>query len=174
MSPFGIRLPILEPRVVIHEDFEKKLKTKKILIDVDVLSEIFKYFLSKGRIEAACLLRGTMVGEYLMIKDIHKCKKSTGTRATIDIQPMEFSDADKGDGYYTIGWVHSHPQLGVFMSKRDIMSHAKYFQSFFPDAVAMVMDPLSKNGMEFNFFRAFNGRAKKVEYEYLVRRDDEI
>ena len=87
------------------------------------------------------------------------------------VDPVEFSDADKGDGYSTVGWAHSHPGFGVFMSSVDISSQTKCFQSFFPDAVAMVMDPLSRIGMEFQFFRAINGKAKKIEYEYLVRRD---
>lgn len=172
MSPFGVRLPILEPKVVIHEEFEKKLKTKKVLIDVDVLGQIFKYFLSKGKEEAACLLRGSMAGEFLVIKNIHKCKKSPGTRATIDIQPVEFCDADKGDGYYILGWCHNHPSIGIFMSRRDIDSHSKYFQSFFPDAIAMVTDSLSDTGLAFDFFRVFNGKAKRVPYEYLVRKDE--
>lgn len=171
MCPFGIRLPILEPKVVIHEDFERKLKTKKVLLDVDVLSEIFKYFLSKGKDEAACLLRGTMVGDYLMIKDIHKCESSSGRRASIVIEPVEYCDADKGDGFYVVGWAHSHPGLGVFMSGVDINTQERSFQSFFPDAVAMVMDPLAKSGLEFRFFRASNGRARKLDYDYLVRRD---
>lgn len=171
MRPLGMRFPLLESKVVVHEEFERKLKTKKVLIDVDVLSQIFKYFLSKGREEAACLLRGTMAAEYLVIKDIHKCKKSTGTRATIDIPPTEFCDADKGDRYYTVGWVHSHPQLGVFMSPRDVNTQRRYFQSFFPDAVAMVMDPLAETGIAFDFFRVFNGKARRVDYEFLVRRD---
>ena len=33
MCPFGIRLPILEPKVVVHEDFARKLKTKKFFFD---------------------------------------------------------------------------------------------------------------------------------------------
>jgi proteasome lid subunit RPN8/RPN11 len=171
MRPLGMRFPLLEPKVVLQEEFDRKIKTRKILVDVDVLSQIFKYFLVKGREEAACLLRGTMAEEYLVIKDIHKCKKSTGTRAVIDIQPIEFCDANKGDGYYTVGWVHSHPQLGVWMSGRDIETQRKYFQSFFPDAVAMVMDPLSETGIAFDFFRVINGKARKVDYEFLVRRD---
>jgi proteasome lid subunit RPN8/RPN11 len=171
MKPLNMRFTLLEPKIVVEEEFDKKLKTKKVLIDADVLNEIFKYFLSKGREEAACLLRGTMASDYLLIKGIHRCKKSTGTRATIDIPPVEFCDADKGDGYYTVGWVHSHPQLGVFMSDRDIETQRKYFQAFFPDAVAMVMDPLSETGIAFDFFREFKGRASKVDYEFLVSKD---
>jgi len=171
MCPFGIRLPILEPKVVVHEDFARKLKTKKILIDVDALTEIFKYFLSKGKEEAACLLRGTMAGEYLLIKDIHKCRNSTGTRTSILINPVEFSDADKEDDYFVVGWAHSHPGFGVFMSGTDTRTQDRSFQAFFPDAVAMVMDPFSKAGMEFQFFRVYNGKARKVDYDFLVRRD---
>ncbi|KYK34899.1 MAG: hypothetical protein AYK22_04415 [Thermoplasmatales archaeon SG8-52-3] len=172
MCPFGIRLPILEPRVVIHEEFVKKLKTKKILIDVDVLAEIFKYFLSKSRMEAACLLRGTMAGEYLVIKDIHKCENSQGSRMHIEVEPIEFCKADKGDGYHVIGWVHSHPNMGVFMSGTDIETQLKSYQSFFPDAIAMVMDPFSKNGLEYAFFRVINEKAKKIDFDYLVRRNE--
>lgn len=171
MRPLSMRFTLLEPKIVMEEEFDKKLKTKKVLIDADVLNKIFKYFLTKGREEAACLLRGMMAGEYLVIKDIHKCKKATGTRTSIDIPPLEFCYADKEDGYYTVGWVHSHVQLGVFMSRRDIETQRKYFQAFFPDAVAMVMDPLAETGIAFDFFREFNGRARKVDYEFLVRKD---
>ncbi len=179
MVPFGVRLPIIEieKKVIKEEEFNREVKTKKVLIDVDVLNRIFKYFLAKGRMEAACLLRGLLAGgEYLLIKDAHLCEDSTGDRAYVDIQPIEFSKADKRDGYRIVGWCHSHPSYGVFLSGTDADTQVRYFQSFFPDAVAMVMDPLGKIGPEYKFFRVLTDRkkTKEIPFDYLVRRDEDL
>ena len=171
MNLFGMRFPLLTPRVVVRENPEEKFKTKRVLLDVDVLNRIFKYFLTKGQNEGACLLLGKIEGEFLVINDIHECKKSIGSRASIVIRPEEFFLADKGNDNLVIGWVHSHPDLGVFMSSIDKDTQNRYFQAFFNEAVAMVMDPLSENGIEFNFFRVLNGNAINVDYQYLVRRN---
>jgi len=169
-----VRMPIIENKVVgrkviTKNELRKKVKTNKILIDVNAFSEIMKYFISKGREEAACLLRGKIAGEYLVIWDIHKCEDSKGTAATVRINPVEFTKANKDDGYYVVGWAHSHPGYTVFMSGTDRDTQLS-MQGLFPDAVAMVMDPFHKDGVQFGFFRAEGRRVKEIDFAYLVER----
>jgi len=168
-----IRLPIIkdkvEKKVITKKEFKKKIQTKKIIVDVNVISEIMKYFISKGRQEAACLLRGEIAGSYLVIRDIHKCEDSKGTAVTVEINPKEFFKANKNDGYYIVGWAHSHPGYTVFMSGTDKETQAS-MQGLFPDAVAMVMDPFHREGVQFSFFRVDERKAKEIDFVYMVER----
>jgi proteasome lid subunit RPN8/RPN11 len=48
----------------------------------------------------------------------------------------------------TIGWYHSHPGLGVFLSSNDLFIHKAFFgdQAWY---IALVVDPISKNQRVF-------------------------
>jgi proteasome lid subunit RPN8/RPN11 len=41
-----------------------------------------------------------------------------------------------------VGWYHSHPNFGIFLSERDVFIHEHFFSN--PGQVAMVVDPLQK------------------------------
>ena len=157
--------------VIKEKEFQQKVKTKKVLIDVKVISEIFEFFVSRAPKESAVLLRGKIEGNYLVIKDIHKCEESYGSETEITIKSSEFSKADKNDGLYVVGNAHSHPGLTVFMSIVDIKNQAR-FQKIFPDYVSMVMDPLHKEGISFKFYRVEDSKAKEIGFDYLVRVED--
>jgi len=155
-------------RAVIREkEFRKKVKTKRVLIDVKAISEIFEFFVSNIPRESACLLRGKIEGEYLVIKDVHKCEDSNGTGTEVTTKPSEFSKANKDDGLYVVGGAHSHPGLTVFLSSIDLKTQSR-FQQIFPDFVSMVVDPLHKDGISFKFYRVENSKAKEIGFDYLV------
>ncbi|MHA1917646.1 MAG: Mov34/MPN/PAD-1 family protein [Candidatus Ranarchaeia archaeon] len=42
---------------------------------------------------------------------------------------------------YVVGWYHSHPNIGLFLSITDILTHSKSFQFRNPKAIALVIDP---------------------------------
>ena len=153
--------------VIKKEEFKKKIKTKRVLIDTEVLSGIFEFFVSNGMRESACLLRGKIEGEHLLITDFHKCDHSVGTKTTVTIKPSEFARANKDDGLYVVGAAHSHPGLTVFLSSIDKETHRR-FQQIFPDYVSMVMDPFHKEGISFKFYRLENSREKEIGFDYLV------
>ncbi len=46
-----------------------------------------------------------------------------------------------GDRHNIIGWYHTHPGMGVFLSPTDLRTQQLYFSS--PWQIAMVMDPIS-------------------------------
>jgi len=46
---------------------------------------------------------------------------------------------------YIVGWYHSHPALGLFLSPVDVRTQLMY-QSLYPNAVALVIDPSRYKG----------------------------
>ncbi|MFA5102742.1 MAG: hypothetical protein WC525_06270 [Candidatus Thermoplasmatota archaeon] len=159
-------------KIITKAELERKIKTKKVLIDVNAVTKIFGFFASRGNIEAVCLLQGRLCGEYLLIKDAHLCTNAKATSVHVTIPTESFAEAAAdANGNYVIGWAHSHPGFAVFMSPTDEATQ-KDFQALFSDAVAMVMNPFSAQGIEFKFFRYHDGKLEKMKYDFLVSRDD--
>ncbi len=62
-----------------------------------------------------------------------------------------------------VGWYHSHPNFGCFMSSTDIDTQRRY-QALFPNAVALVIDPQRPI---FRFYRVEDTSYTSVEYDVL-------
>jgi proteasome lid subunit RPN8/RPN11 len=57
--------------------------------------------------------------------------------------PGLFSEMDKLDyNYIIVGWYHSHPGMGCFLSTKDIETQKRMFNK--PYHIALVVDPLKK------------------------------
>ncbi len=56
----------------------------------------------------------------------------------------------KKNKQFICGWYHSHPSYGYFMSNEDLHGHAQYTK-WYPEAVALVIDPFLINGKEPGF-----------------------
>ncbi|MCA9104597.1 MAG: Mov34/MPN/PAD-1 family protein [Planctomycetales bacterium] len=61
-----------------------------------------------------------------------------------------------------VGWHHTHPGLGVFLSAYDEFIHRHFFSQ--PWQVAMVVDP---RAMEFGFFQ-WNGEGSLVDVGFVL------
>lgn len=57
---------------------------------------------------------------------------------------------ERDEGEFIVGWYHSHPGLGLFLSHTDIMNHLG-FQSANPKAIALVFDHMKYSEEEKNF-----------------------
>jgi proteasome lid subunit RPN8/RPN11 len=70
-----------------------------------------------------------------------------GTAGNFDIVLKGLRELRKDDDLRILGWWHSHPDFGCFLSTTDI--HTQRF--FFPEAyqVALIVDPIRK---EYTFF----------------------
>jgi proteasome lid subunit RPN8/RPN11 len=79
--------------------------------------------------------------------------------------------AERGTGEVIIGWHHTHPGLGVFMSGTDVSTQLRY-QAFFPEAIALVMDPvkfsetLNMDDLDLRIYRVAGRKEFELEYEY--------
>ncbi len=71
-----------------------------------------------------------------------------------------------------VGWYHSHPNYGIFLSKDDIFIHNNYFKEKYH--VALVADPINK---KYGFFQWSNKQLKLYRAIYLyssVKRINEL
>ena len=65
-----------------------------------------------------------------------------------------------------IGWQHTHPGLGVFLSSYDLFIHENYFD--LPFLVAYVIDPI--RGQE-GFFQWKDGAIERVHGFYVIEKE---
>ncbi|MDP2717317.1 MAG: Mov34/MPN/PAD-1 family protein [Candidatus Micrarchaeota archaeon] len=73
--------------------------------------------------------------------------------------------SEKIDGGRVVGWAHSHPGYGCFLSATDVTTQQNFFCEDYH--VALVVDPLSR---ESRFFKVKNGRAFKVPFAVVRRK----
>jgi len=90
-------------------------------------------------------------GPFLSITDIIRGEHADtgGAQVTFTHATWAHINAEK-DGRFAdrriVGWYHTHPGFGVFLSEPDLFIHANFFNSSFQ--VAMVIDPLQdKKGL---------------------------
>ena len=114
---------------------------------------------------------GLMLGEvrtwkgkdYVVVRDVVTSDlDATSVSVKFDSSGMEklFEKLDDaGFDYVIVGWYHSHPGYGCFMSDTDIATHSGGFVS--PYQIAMVIDP--KN-FEIAAFRMKDGKAINEDF----------
>ena len=62
------------------------------------------------------------------------------------------------EGLLTLGWIHTHPQWGLFLSSVDLHNQFNY-QMQLPEAVAVVYSPIEADPS----FKAFRVKDSKLE-----------
>ncbi len=67
-----------------------------------------------------------------------------------------------------VGWAHSHPGFGCFLSSTDIATHKSYFSDEF--SIALVVDPL-KNPIEKKVFIPKNNGYISLSWAVISRRN---
>jgi proteasome lid subunit RPN8/RPN11 len=114
---------------------------------------------------------GLMLGEvrtwkgqtYVLVRDVVTSDlDATSVSVKFDSGGMEklFGKLDDvGFDYVIVGWYHSHPGYGCFMSETDLATHSSSFVS--PYQLAMVIDP--KN-MDVGVFRMRDGKAVPEDF----------
>lgn len=157
------------------KEFKQSTKSKTVLVIPEVLSKLFLYAVSNSPKEMAALLIGNLQGEYLVISDIRNCKRSKSTATSVEIDAEEMSEISNSldKDSFVVGWAHSHPRYGAFMSGYDLMVQ-KDFQNMFSDSVALVLDPFAWGNIEFSFFRLVDGKSKKMQYSFMVNENEAL
>jgi proteasome lid subunit RPN8/RPN11 len=155
-------------------EHKKEIKSIEALVKPKVISDFFNFASSAENTERVGMLSGSLEGKSIVITGMHPCKKAEGTAATVNIDPQEWQEMADGldRGCFPVGWVHSHPGYGVFLSPTDIETQ-RCFQGIFSNSIACVMDPFAKSGIEFGFFRLVDEKVKKIDNKFLVRHDNE-
>ena len=137
---------------------------KEILISPYVLAKILSVDAIEPTKESAGLLLGYLDedGETLVITDFDTgSQKQTSTFVAIDDEALVqiVEDLQKREKNETIvGWAHTHPSFGCFLSGTD-KNTQRIYQNLFSKAVALVVDPSKyyasseQKDLEIQFFR---------------------
>ena len=102
--------------------------------------------------------------EYVLIRDIVTTDlDATSVSVKFDSGSFEklFENLDNaGFDYVVVGWYHSHPGYGCFLSETDIKTHGGIFVS--PHQVAIVIDPLN---FQIEAFQVRDGKGQQFQFK---------
>lgn len=101
--------------------------------------------------------------EYVLVRDAATTDlDATSVSVKFDSQSFEklFENLDEaGFDYIIVGWYHSHPGYGCFLSETDLKTHDGIFVS--PHQLAIVIDPLN---FQIGGFHVRDGEAVPVDF----------
>ncbi|MFQ6097189.1 MAG: Mov34/MPN/PAD-1 family protein [Armatimonadota bacterium] len=145
----------------------------RIFIEHKVLLEVRRHARTDLTRELAGALFGgrytSKRGPFLEIREAIRAPGTTGSRAHVTVTPEEWSQIEEDrrircPGARMVGWYHTHPNLGVFLSSYDRFIH----QSFFAEEwmVALVFDPVAN---VMGLWSLVNGRLRKRGFCEVIR-----
>lgn len=117
----------------------------KVEIEISPLAyaKIIDWASANTEREVGGYLVGIIEDKKVIITEVtFSVEKSTPTHVSLDVmaQMRIIEEIEKREGKETIlGWWHTHPSYGLFLSSTDIATQQVY-QSLLPEAVAMVND----------------------------------
>lgn len=106
-------------------------------------------------------------GPYAAVTDYIRCENASSKFAEVTFTHESWAQINKEmDSRFAdsriIGWYHSHPDFGIFLSERDAFIQEHFFSS--PGQVAYVIDPL--RGLE-GVFAWRNGKPKPMPHFWI-------
>ena len=137
---------------------------KNVRISAVALLKMVMHARSGGSIEIMGLMQGKISGDTFIVTDAFRLPvEGTETRVNASEQANEYivqyltSSRENGRAENAIGWYHSHPGYGCWLSGIDVdtqMTQQKYSEPF----LAVVIDPdrtISAGKVEIGAFRTF-------------------
>ena len=118
----------------------------KVVMDADVLRQIRQHARSSNKAEVCGILIGSESGRQVEVEaciaGVNAAQGGAHVTFTQDTWAhiYKIKDAEYPD-HRMVGWYHSHPGFGVFLSDHDTFIHNNFFSS--PLQVAWVYDPHS-------------------------------
>ena len=146
-------------------------ENKNIYISQSVYKEIHKFTKNKTTNESGGMLVGSVINEFgktnIVISGFVEAKFCEATPSTLKFthETWEYVHKEierKHNGKKIVGWIHTHPDFGIFLSEYD-----KFIQqNFFSDEhqIAYVVDPIQH--IE-GFYFWINGNIEKCKGFYI-------
>lgn len=134
----------------------------EVVINESIESEIEKHCFSETQVEVGGFLVGTIEGSRTNIAAALPSLKAVSTQVNLTITHEAWSDAlsdvEKNySGMKIVGWYHSHPGFGLFLSEYDSFIQENFFVD--PNHVALVVDPLEGS---LGWFVVRNGKVVEL------------
>lgn len=148
----------------------RELEVADVYIHYNVLVNILRHFIKALPKEAIGFLLGDRyrfkgkcwveISDYLPLK----AEASETHVVPLDGSLAEASKILAKKKLIVVGWAHSHPGYGCFMSERDIETQRRYFKQ--PYHVALVMDPYTG---EYDVFALKGDGYSRVHFREIIR-----
>lgn len=123
----------------------------RVLIDAAVHEAILLHAAETTRVEVGGVLAGRprrdARGAFLEVKGAIRAEKARNEGAQITFTHESWAHIQdvmdrERPGERIVGWYHTHPSFGIFLSDMDKFIHESFFQA--PWQVALVVDPVAK------------------------------
>lgn len=140
---------LLYPQRRRQLNISKTKEDSRFYISIEVLKKILSFLKSDVSIELGGFLLGKKNGDEIRITRFYEAKHTDSTEVSLYFTPETWLDYDdfvcgiRSEGLLSLGWVHSHPNLGVFLSQQDENVNIVF------DHLAIVYDPVRN---EIGFF----------------------
>lgn len=151
---------------------ERVLENKNIYISQPVYKVIHKFAEDKTTNESGGILVGSVIEEFgkinIVIDGFIEAKfcESTPTTLKFTHQTWEYCHKEIDKKYpkqKILGWIHTHPNFGIFLSEYDKFIHNNFFKD--GTQIAYVIDPI-QNEEGFYFWINENIERSKGFYIY--------
>lgn len=128
---------------------EQNPEDKKVYISQSTYKEIHRFTKDKTKNESGGVLLGNVIEEFgkthIVIRAFIEAKYCEGTPTTLKFthESWEYihkKAARKYPEYKILGWIHTHPDFGIFLSEYDKFIHENFFNG--ENQVAYVVDPI--------------------------------
>lgn len=172
-KPIPEKMPLHNHNYAVRLYVDKPDSSLKIFIAKDVMEEILNY----SQKDVTRELGGVLIGDYchenkvkfIKISSFIEAKNAQSDNSHIKFDhdtwnAIEWERRRRGilEGKQMVGWFHTHPGWGIFLSEDDLFIHRNFFNLFWQ--VAMVVDPLQK---EEGFFVWENNKIIRCRDFYL-------
>ena len=146
-------------------------ENKNIYILQSVYKEIHKFTQNKTTNESGGMLVGTVLEEFgktnIIVSGVVEAKYCEATPTTLKFthETWEYVHKEiekKHPGKKIVGWIHTHPDFGIFLSEYDKFIHQNFFNEDYQ--VAYVVDPIQK--IE-GFYFWINEKIEKCKGFYI-------
>ncbi|MHA2166889.1 MAG: Mov34/MPN/PAD-1 family protein [Candidatus Hodarchaeales archaeon] len=157
--------PLAESPPPSKDTFVLTPEVENVSINHELLKQITEHSKKAFPREAIGLLDGKMEkpGEIVIGKIFFVTVGEEYSVAFSDEDFKVFEDTE-----FCVGWWHSHPGFGLFLSATDINTHILSFQITQPHSVALVVDPtnLDSNGLAIHRFFQVIGNSEDNNFNY--------
>jgi len=189
-EPTRMKRPDHDPRFACLACQTPRPDDLPIFLDLAPADQIERHALSDTSVELGGILLGkecvdpTTGEHFVWIAQAIEAKHYANTRASFTYTHDSWEEITRErDRLYpdldVVGWYHTHPDFGIFLSHHDLFIHQNFFSQ--PLQVAYVVDPIQGTR---GFFRwsddkmvqvgGFHVRAPRSERPALVRLVDEL
>lgn len=150
---------------------------KNIYILQSVYNTIHKFTQNKTTNESGGMLIGSVIEEFgktnIVISGFVEAKycEATPTTLTFTHRTWEYCHKEidrKYSGKKIVGWIHTHPDFGIFLSEYDKFIHENFFSEEYQ--IAYVVDPIQE--IE-GFYFWINGRLERCKGFYVYDKTGE-